>query len=664
MTEYQTLVTVVPGITKLLTSEDFRTPRIGSAEIISVSTDMMGSMTTYTKAQLDNHACSITVSSPSAGIGAFNYRITYGNNQISECAMLMLRIPMFTNLEPDVANELNEGSQYPMEVRQNLTVTEIPTGGTLLYNDSPVSVGDTIRLDSNLTFAPDDYMNEHTEFDQNINPIPRRLGVTVTYHGSTYDIAGQTFTVPIYPQTHRSSVINFSKYYYDERYYSLNVNGMMPYSGMFIIIDALPSNAGTLYQMQGSYRYALSVGDLALGSLLWKSSLPPTADYSQNLEYHYEDRIVNGVLKYPAGVGQQVFQVTVLAPTMYTHTFSIPECQSDGTAWPYGTEIGALDYAAAPPVTATIETSGSPFAVSGDVLIVDNGSRLDYETKPTWIVKARVTDQYGQYREANQTINITDVNEPPTISDLKVQYQVKENTDIGTVIGTFYVYDDTPSQATATISGPLTGSELGDEGYDLSDIFYIDRTTYNSSRATMAIKVKNKDLLNFEELYKVASGNASYTATITVGNSAASVTATTNITIKDVYEGPIVMEDQTFNFPDRTSQDTIQPAGTIVGQVIASDPDIYNPTFSRLTYLITAQDGNVFGINLDSGDIYIVDGSGLYVGQSYEITVMATDGHFTKSATMTINITRGGRILTWNGKLIQPLDRTGSILRV
>ena len=124
------------------------------------------------------------------------------------------------------------------------------------------------------------------------------------------------------------------------------------------------------------------------------------------------------------------------------------------------------------------------------------------------------------------------------------------------------------------------------------------------------------------------------------------------------------MEDQTFNFPDRTSNATIQPAGTIVGQVIASDPDIYMPAFSDLTYRITTQTGNVFGIDRDYGVIYIVDGSGLSAGQTYEITVMADDGDFSKSATMTINITRGGRILTWNGKLIQPLDRTGSILRV
>ena len=170
--------------------------------------------------------------------------------------------------------------------------------------------------------------------------------------------------------------------------------------------------------------------------------------------------------------------------TFQNQQFTIPECQSDGTAWPQGTEVGVLDYTSTLPATATI-SSGSPFAVSGDVLIVDNGSQLDYETKPVWTFNARVTDQNGDYADALMTVSITDVNEPPTIRDLVSEYSVIENTANYTTFGTFYVYDDNPSQVTATISGPLTGSELGNEGYDLSDIFTIVRTTYNSTRAEL-----------------------------------------------------------------------------------------------------------------------------------------------------------------------------------
>lgn len=537
MTEYQTLVTRNPDIIKLLTSEDFRTARIGSAAIISVRTNMMGTMNTYTKAQLDNHACYIAPDSNTSSVTTVNYQITYGSNYTVECTMIILPVPMFTNLEPDVANALNEGYAYPMEVRQNLTVTEIPTGGTLLYNDSPVSVGDTVRLDSNLTFEPDDYMGS-SDYDRNNNPIPRRLGVTITYHDSTYDIAGQSFTVPLYPQKFVEMSSLSTQYRYDNYYHGVPVSEMIPWSGsstayMGVYIDELPSNAGTLYIGLNSSRQPVQVGDYLPynSNISWKSSLPPTADYWQDLKYHYEDTIVNGELIEPAGVGVGHYHVIVDGPSMYTHTFSIPERQSDGSAWPYGTEIGTLDYAAAQPVTGSIVTSGSPFAVSGDVLIVNNGSQLDYETKPTWVVKARVTDQYGQYREANQTITLTDTAEAPVISYLANEYTVYENTPAGTNIGSFEIKAESFSHnITTTISGSLGNSILGRLGYDLSDLFYCSNGQYPRFR------VKNEELLDYERL--VHDGSCTFTATITVhdNTNGTSASATTHFTVVNIIE--------------------------------------------------------------------------------------------------------------------------------
>lgn len=259
-----------------------------------------------------------------------------------------------------------------------------------------------------------------------------------------------------------------------------------------------------------------------------------------------------------------------------------------------------------------------------------------------------------------------DATDPYISMSQESEYHVTENTASDISFGYFtcnYTQQYSNPTITGSIFGSLAGSELGDEGYDLSDIFKINVNNINRTSCYVNILVKNSSLLDYERLYKATSRNASFQAYITVTIGSVSETVGTKISIHDINEG-IIMEDQTFNFPDRTSQGTIQPAGTVVGQVVASDIDIYNRSFSTLTYRITAQTGNVFGINCDSGQIYIVDGSGLVAGQTYEITVLATDGMIDKSAAMTINITRGGRILTWNGKLIQPMDRTGSILRV
>ena len=279
----------------------------------------------------------------------------------------------------------------------------------------------------------------------------------------------------------------------------------------------------------------------------------------------------------------------------------------------------------------------------------------------------------GDFYQATQ-INLSgtqiqiplDASDPNISLSPKSEYRVIENTVAGTNFGELDC-NYTEQYATPTITGSITGSlagcELGDEGYDLSDLFEVSISNISKYSCRVRLQVKNGNLLDFEKLYKPASRNASFQGYINVTVGSVTKTAGTKFTIVDINEG-IIMDDQTFNFPDRTANGTIQPTGTIVGQVIASHPDIYQPAFSKLTYRITAQTGNVFGINLDSGEIYIVDGSGLRAGQTYEITVTATDGISDKSATMTINITRGGRILTWNGKLIQPLSITGSILRV
>lgn len=260
-----------------------------------------------------------------------------------------------------------------------------------------------------------------------------------------------------------------------------------------------------------------------------------------------------------------------------------------------------------------------------------------------------------------------DATDPNITMSPASEYFVNENTVSDITIGYFtcnFAEQYSTPTITGSISGSLTGCELGNEGYDLSDILKVNVSNINNYSCRVTLAVKNGSLLDYERLYNAAHRNATYDATITVTIGSISKPATTKITIRDRNEGPIVMEDQTFNFPDRTSNATIQPTGTIVGQVIASDPDIYNRSFSQLTYRITTQTGNVFGIDIDYGVIYIVDGSGLAAGQSYEITVTATDGDFSKSATMTINITRGGRIITWNGKLIRPSNHAGSILRV
>ena len=45
-----------------------------------------------------------------------------------------------------------------------------------------------------------------------------------------------------------------------------------------------------------------------------------------------------------------------------------------------------------------------------------SGTKLDYETKDTYMVEVTATDSYGASATIMVTIKVTDVNEPPTIS--------------------------------------------------------------------------------------------------------------------------------------------------------------------------------------------------------------------------------------------------------
>ncbi len=104
------------------------------------------------------------------------------------------------------------------------------------------------------------------------------------------------------------------------------------------------------------------------------------------------------------------------------------------------------------------------------------------------------------------------------------------------------------------------------------------------------------------------------------------------ITVTNVNEPPVI-NDQTFSLAENS------PNGTVVGTVLASDPDAGD----SLTFAITAGNtGNTFAINPASGQITVNDNSLLNfeTNPSFSLTVQVTDlGSLSSSATVTINLT-------------------------
>jgi Ca2+-binding RTX toxin-like protein len=87
-----------------------------------------------------------------------------------------------------------------------------------------------------------------------------------------------------------------------------------------------------------------------------------------------------------------------------------------------------------------VNNAGGRFAISGNQLIVANGSLLDFETTTSHTVRVRTTDQGGLFFERDFTIGVTNVNEAPTNVNLS-NTSIAENSPNGAIIGNLATTD-------------------------------------------------------------------------------------------------------------------------------------------------------------------------------------------------------------------------------
>ena len=356
------------------------------------------------------------------------------------------------------------------------------------------------------------------------------------------------------------------------------------------------------------------------------------------------------------------------APTISNQTFTMYEKQPDGSDWSSGTSVGMIT-ASDPdgdPLTFSISTSGVPFKFKNGTneLVVSDGSALDYETKSTWTFKATVSDG-DLTASANITVNLMDVNEPPSLASIVNEFSINENAATGTILGTFTVsdYDKTSSSfeaLTYSLSGALTGAAGASSALKsktLADIFYLSETKNTNGTRTVAIVVKNSNLLDYESLYKSSAKNATYPATITIKDASGnSLVLSTKISVIDVNE-PLTATGGTFylqeHAPGATSVCSQEHTnGECIGgygQILAADPDIYNISFSKLTYKIST---NNTGDYANDAKNFVVDNQGYiktadeaefeYDGDgaqhTYTFLVTVSDATFSKDVEVTVNI--------------------------
>ncbi|WP_420644120.1 cadherin domain-containing protein [Candidatus Leptofilum sp.] len=299
-------------------------------------------------------------------------------------------------------------------------------------------------------------------------------------------------------------------------------------------------------------------------------------------------------------------------PTLNDDSFSLPENSSNGTS--VGT-LAASDPDASETFNYTITASDPSTAFEigasdGEITVLDT-SLLDFETTPTFTLTVEVEDSGMNTDSAEIVIDLTDVNEVPTVNE--AIFSIQENSSVGTAVGT--VSADDPE-------GPVTYEIISGNS---SSAFAINSTSGE-------ITVNNSTPLNFE-----ATPTFNLTVRVT-DNGTPTLPAQTNtapitINLTDRNETPTV-NDATFFISEGSSN------GAVVGTVSASDPDAGD----SLTYSITGSGnvGSVFTINPSSGQITVNDSTKLNADTMpiYNLTVQVLDsGNLPDTATITVNVT-------------------------
>ena len=278
-----------------------------------------------------------------------------------------------------------------------------------------------------------------------------------------------------------------------------------------------------------------------------------------------------------SGRGEYILNLIINhPPDVVEDTFTIPENS------PAGTVVGTP--AASDPDNDQITYSivgGDPnntFVIDSTtgLITVNDPAFLDFETTPFFDLVVQVTDNgiENLTDTAIVRVNLTDVNEEPTIGDQ-----------------TFTIDENLPN---ATFVGQMNGTDV-DAGDSLT--YTIESGNTNGAFAINAttgeITVANSAALNFET-------DPRFDLVVRVTDTGGLFDeAAATIFLRDINDQP-VMNDQTFQIAENS------PGGTSVGVVVATDEDNNPP--DQLTFVILSGNTNgAFAINSTTGEITVAN---------------------------------------------------------
>ena len=293
-------------------------------------------------------------------------------------------------------------------------------------------------------------------------------------------------------------------------------------------------------------------------------------------------------------------------PSISTQTFLINEGSSNGTS--VGTVVASdPDSGNVLSYSITAGNTGSAFSINPGtgLLSVNNSGALVYASNPSFALTVTVTDSGGLSASATVTVN---VNKAPTISNQS--FSINDGSSNGTAVGAVVASD-----AGDTLSYSITAGNTG--------------SAFSINASTGVISVSNSAAVAY-------ATNPSFALTVQVtdgGGLSATATITVNVNAPPapVNNAPVIA-NQTFSVDDGSAN------GTVVGTVIASDPDAGD----TLSYSITGGNtNNAFSIDTGTGVLSVNNSTAVSYTTSpaFSLTVQVVDsGSLSTSAAVTVNV--------------------------
>ena len=343
------------------------------------------------------------------------------------------------------------------------------------------------------------------------------------------------------------------------------------------------------------------------GQLQTKAAL----DYESKSSYEVTVSVSDGSLEDTITVTINVTDVAENSAPVFgegdTATRSIAE--NTGTGQDIGSAVEATDADSSDTLTYSLGgTDSASFSIVSTSGQLRTKSALDYESKSSYEVTVSVSDGNGGSDSITVTINVTDVqeNRAPVFTDgTKATRSVTENTGAGQDIGSAVGATDADNNSlTYTLGGTNSAS------------FSIVGTS-GQLRTKSALDYENKS--SYEVTVSVSDGNGG----------SDSITVTINVT--DVNEAPV--------FSDGTSTTRSIAENTAAGQNIGSAVGATDPENNSLTYSLSGTDSASFAIVSSSGQLQTKSALDYENKSSYKVTVSVTEGSFTTTIAVTINVT-------------------------